>query len=238
MKIFAIADLHLSMDMNVDKPMDIFGMGWENHALRLEENWRNAIDDGDIVILPGDLSWGLKFEEALSDLEWIHSLSGNKVIFKGNHDLWWNGINKLNSLYEDMHFVQNEAYLANDELAICGTRGWILPDTDEFTDQDEKIYLRELRRLETSLKDARSKGAKEILAVMHYPPAYINNLNTEFTDLLNEFNVKTCIYGHLHGANNFRKALTGEYNGINYKLVSLDYLGAKPKLIYDNGFVY
>lgn len=237
MRIFAIADLHLSMGDNIDKPMDIFGEGWENHATRLKRNWEAEIDPEDVVVIPGDLSWGLKLEEALPDLEWIHNLPGTKVIFKGNHDLWWSGINKLNSLYEDMHFIQNQAFFINDEIAVCGTRGWNIPEDEDSIEHDRKIYKRELKRLENSLMEACSKEAKEILAVMHYPPAYINKRTTDFTKMLHKYNVKNCIYGHLHGASNFGKALMGKHDDINYKLVSLDYLCANPELIYNDGFL-
>lgn len=237
MRIFAIADLHLSLNENVDKPMDIFGSGWENHTARLEHNWKKEIREEDIVVLPGDLSWGLKFEEALPDLEWIHNLPGTKVAFKGNHDLWWSGIKKLNALFDDMHFVQNEAFMASEDLAICGARGWVIPGTDDFTEHDQKIYDRELRRLENSLKDAVSSGAREILVAMHYPPAYIKKPTTEFTKVLHKYGITHCVYGHLHGMLNFGRALRGVHDGIYYRLVSLDYLYAQPRLIYDDGFV-
>lgn len=237
MRIFGIADLHLSMGDNIDKPMDIFGGGWENHVTRLKANWEAEITEDDAVVIPGDLSWGLKLSEAMADLEWIHSLPGEKIIFKGNHDLWWSGIKKLNALYEDMHFIQNEAFILNNGIAICGTRGWTVPEAENSDEQDQKIYIRELNRLENSLKYACSKDISEILVAMHYPPAYINRKSTGFTDLLKKYGVGHCIYGHLHGATNFGKALTGTHDSINYKLVSLDYLNAKPELIYDEGFL-
>lgn len=237
MRIFAIADLHLSMGDNIDKPMDIFGDGWEDHVTRLKENWEAEINEDDVVVIPGDISWGLKLSEAMADLEWIHNLPGTKVIIKGNHDLWWSGIKKLNALYDDMHFIQNQAFILDNGLAICGTRGWTIQDDDNSLEHNQKIYMRELNRLENSLKDACFSKAREILVALHYPPAYINRQSTEFTDLLKKYDVKNCIYGHLHGAPNFGKALTGMHDSINYKLVSLDYLYAKPELIYDNGFL-
>ncbi len=237
MRIFAIADLHLSMGDEINKPMDIFGDGWENHDTRLRENWETEINEEDVVVIPGDLSWGLKLSEAKADLEWIHSLPGKKVIIKGNHDLWWSGIKKLNSLYEDMYFIQNEAFIMDNGIAICGTRGWTIPEDNNSDEQEQKIYFRELRRLENSLKYACSNGAKDILVALHYPPAYSNRKSTGFTDILKKYDVKTCIYGHLHGTTNFGKALMGVYESINYKLVSLDYLFAKPALIYDDGFL-
>ena len=133
MKIFAIADLHLSFHENIDKPMSIFGAGWEDYEKRLSDYWHELISPEDVVILPGDLSWGLSLEEALPDLEWIHRLPGRKVLLKGNHDLWWSRITYLNTLYEDIHFLQNDCVLLTEEetggerIAICGSRGWVLP---------------------------------------------------------------------------------------------------------------
>lgn len=89
MKIFAIGDLHLSMGEDIEKPMDIFGGEWVGHAEKLYNNWTESVTDDDIVIVCGDISWGLRLDEAVADLEWIHNLPGTKVFFKGNHDLWW-----------------------------------------------------------------------------------------------------------------------------------------------------
>ena len=131
MALYGIADLHLSF--TADKPMDIYGPAWENHTKRLEENWRGTISQEDTVIIAGDISWGLKLEEAMADLEWIHALPGFKVLFKGNHDPWWASISRLNSLFDDMYFVQNSFYPYGD-TAICGTRGWLCPGSSEFTE--------------------------------------------------------------------------------------------------------
>ena len=153
MSIYAIADLHLSFASSVEKPMDIYGPRWHDHAQRLHDNWCSRITDDDTVIIAGDISWGLKLEEAKPDLDWVAALPGQKVILKGNHDLWWNGITKLNNMYENITFLQNDFYLAED-IYICGSRGWLTPDNDEFGEDDEKIYRRELMRLEASLQKA------------------------------------------------------------------------------------
>lgn len=237
MKIYAIGDLHLGFGENVNKPMGVFGSGWENHEERLKNNWEELVGGDDIVILPGDISWGLKLEDAVADLDWIHDLPGKKVIFKGNHDLWWTGIKRLNSMYDDMYFMQNEAYMVNDEIAIAGARGWITPGSDEFDEHDDKIYKREIMRLEMSLKAAARKGAATIIAAMHYPPAYAGGDATGFSELFAEYGIKYCVYGHLHGAVAFGSGIRGKSGCTYYKLVSLDYLGARPKLIYDGVFI-
>ena len=165
MSIFAIADLHLSFCPDICKPMDIYGPEWENHAERIEENWRSVVTDEDTVVLPGDISWGLKLEEARYDLEWIEALPGRKVVFKGNHDLWWRGITRLNSMDETVTFIQNDCYEA-EGVFICGTRGWVTPDSDDYTEADEKIYNRELLRLRASLEKAVAAGARRLQAAL------------------------------------------------------------------------
>ena len=94
------------------------------------------------------------------------------------------------------------------------------------------MYLREQGRLRNSLVDAKKKGASRIIMAMHYPPAKVEE--TEFTRIMQEYGVTQCVYGHLHGMVAWNNGIKGEHGGIDYKLVSLDYLGAKPKLIYDS----
>lgn len=235
MKIFGISDLHLSFNENINKPMDVFGTGWSHHSERLEEFWRELISDEDLVLIPGDISWGLKLEEAIADFDWIHGLPGMKIISKGNHDLWWGRINYLNSLYEDIVFLQNDCYvLENEGIVIAASRGWPYPGSEEYSEHDEKIYARELSRMRLGL-DAARKSAPEarILACLHYPPSDPAGRRTGFTDILEEYGVWKCVYGHLHGFNSFGRGIRGNVRGVEYQLVSLDYLGARPKLIYD-----
>jgi len=233
MKIYAIADTHLSFDSNIDKPMGVFGLGWENHEQRLREAWEERVSDEDIVLIPGDISWALKIEEAMADFEWLHNLPGLKIISKGNHDLWWSRISYLNSLYNDIIFLQNESYYAEElNTVICATRGWPYPGLDEYTEHDEKLYARELHRLKLGLDSAVSKApGAEIIVALHYPPSDPSGRETEFTKLLEEYGVSTCVYGHLHGQIAFNKGIKGTFRGVRYMLVSLDYLGAIPKLI-------
>lgn len=227
MKIFAIADLHLSFDERVQKPMDIYGGHWLNHTDRLKENWEETITKEDIVLIPGDISWALKKEEALVDLEWIQELPGRKILTKGNHDLWWTGVGKLNKLYENMIFLQNDFYAAGD-IAICGCRGWVCPGSDEFTLHDNKIYERELLRLEFSLSAAEKMGFKRIVGMMHYPPTNDRMQNSGFTELFSKYGVERVVYGHLHGKDGYKNGLKGVMNGVEYSLTSLDYLQCKP----------
>ena len=233
MKIFGIADTHLSFSPSVDKPMSIFGEGWDNYEDRLEKAWRSLISEEDYVVIPGDISWGLKFQEAVPDLDFIHSLPGRKILLKGNHDLWWSKITMLNTLYDDMIFIQNSCVPAGDSgVVICGSRGWKLPWAEDFDEHDRKIYNRELLRLESSLKEGRKKG-DILIAAMHYPPAEEGRRQSNFTSLLEEYGVKICVYGHLHGPAAFGKGIKGLQNGTEYKLISLDYLGGIPKLIME-----
>ena len=230
MKIFAIGDLHLSMGEDIEKPMDIFGGEWVGHAEKLYNNWTESVTNDDIVIVCGDISWGLRLDEAVADLEWIHNLPGTKVFFKGNHDLWWQSAGRLNKMYDDgtMNFMQCKAYIAGD-VAICGSRGWICPGTDGFSEHDRKIYDREAARLRLSLEEGKKQGIKKIIGVLHYPPTNDKHQASDFTRLMEEDCVKTCVYGHLHGTDVFPIGLKGIYNGVEYRLVSLDYLQAKPE---------
>lgn len=233
MKIFAISDLHLSFSS--DKPMDVFGSEWENHDLKIKEKWEELIEERDIVIIPGDISWGMKRQDTEADFRWIHELPGTKLFFKGNHDLWWTTPAKLNAMYSDMIFLQNNYYPAGD-IAVCGTRGWNLPQSSaQWTDHDEKIYRRELGRLRTSLEAARKDGFEKLIAALHYPPIEMQNRSTGFTEILQEFGVCTVLYGHLHGSVAHRFAFEGVHEGIQYRLVSCDYLKFKPALIAQAG---
>ena len=234
MKVFAIGDLHLSLDERIKKPMDIFGSRWVNHHERVKEHWEALVGEGDVVLIPGDISWGLREDEALADLAWIDSLPGRKVLTKGNHDLWWTTVSRLNKHFADMVFLQNKAVMISDKVAICGSRGWICPGTDGFGEHDQKIYNREVLRMEMSLEDAKRQGAEVIIAALHYPPTNDKHQDSGFTDLMTKYGVKTCVYGHLHGKDAFKNGIKGIYNGVEYKLVSLDYLEGEPALIYSD----
>lgn len=241
MKIFAISDLHLATDERVNKPMDMFGPGWENHPNKLKAAWNSLVSDEDVVIIPGDISWGLRLDEAIPDFDWLHELPGKKLISKGNHDLWWSRINYLNSLYDDIVFLQNECYyIESENIVICATRAWAYPGSEEYTDHDEKIYRRELQRLKLGLDGAKKTAPDaDLIVALHYPPSDAAARETEFTTLLEDYGTKICLYGHLHGYIAYGRGIKGHHNGVDYKLVSLDYMDGIPKLIYtsESGYI-
>jgi predicted phosphohydrolase len=228
MKILAIADLHLSSSSN--KPMDIFGERWSNHMEVLFKNWVKIVDDQDVVLIPGDISWGMRLDEAKADLDRLEKLPGQKICIRGNHDYWWDRPGKLNKLYERLYFLQNKAYCIG-RIGICGSRGWTCPNDLTEHEEDEKILSRELIRMRLSLEDALNKNAKQIIVMMHYPPTYSEDKTSPFTVLFQKYPVSHVIYGHLHDAASWRGALQGMHTGIRYQLVAADYLGFLPLLI-------
>lgn len=231
MKIWGLSDLHLSFSS--DKPMDIFGDHWRNHADKMAEHWDALVDHDDVVICPGDLSWAMKLEEAGRDLEWIGARPGLKILVKGNHDLWWSGIGKVRAFIPGSCIaLQNDCYDIG-EFVVAGSRCWTAPGSHDYTEHDEKISLRELERLRMSLdKAVQIAKGRPIIAAIHYPPFTIKQENTRFADLLEKYPVKICVYGHLHGEKSFRYAFEGERNGIIYMMLSCDYLNFKPRLVW------
>ena len=230
MSIFVIADLHLSFKN--PKPMNIFGDNWENHELKIQEDWKNKVKQNDLVILPGDFSWAMNLEDAYLDFKFLNELPGKKLMLKGNHDYWWTTLNKMRKFLEDnnfnnIDFIHNNSYCYENYI-IAGTRGWTLTNSDT----SKKILKRELIRLELSLQEgiANYGKDKEILVFMHYPPISSKFLESEaemqFIELMNKYNVKTCMYGHLHSRSH-KDAVEGKIKGIDFKLVSADYLDFK-----------
>lgn len=227
MSLYAMSDLHLSHFK--EKPMDIFDEIWHNHTEKILKNWNEIVSCDDTVIVNGDLSWGMAMEEAKLDLDFISALNGNKIIVQGNHDYYWNSTSKLNDMYSNMFFIKNN-YAVYEDYAICGTKGWICPNDTRYTDHDNKIYKREAGRLKFSLDMAIKNGYNEsnIIVATHFPPTNDSQENSLFTDILKSYNIKRVIYGHLHGANKYNNSLLGNINGIEYSLVSADYLNFKP----------
>lgn len=226
--IYTIGDLHLSL--GCDKPMDIFP-GWTNYLERLENNWNSKITADDTVVLLGDHSWAMKLENSLADLEFIDKrLNGRKILVKGNHDLWWQTMNKVTSFavqngLTTLSFLFNNSYLV-DGKAICGTRGWI---SENGEPADAKVLNREAGRLELSLQAAMKLGG-ELVAFIHYPPIYGQEENVPITDILHKYGVKRCYYAHLHGRG-IKCAFNGQHDGVEYKLVSADGVGFDPILV-------
>lgn len=227
MKIFAIADLHLSGNPPM-KPMEIFGDNWINHWEKIKKEWSHIVSPEDVVLLAGDTSWALKLDDALVDLNEIIVLPGKKIIVKGNHDYWWQSQKKMTTAVAgELSFLQNNFYIA-DHFAICGSRGWICPDDPCFTTEDQAIYSREVLRVKNSLTAAKQAGFQDIILMLHYPP--IHTKENGFTALLEEFNVNFCIYGHLHGEA-AQYGPSGYLNDTTCYLVACDALDFKLKRI-------
>ena len=233
MALYIIGDLHLSF--GTDKPMNIFGGNWDNHTEKLKKDWLSKVNQKDTVILAGDFSWATYIKDTYKDFEYINELPGKKILLKGNHDYWWTTITSMRNYLEEnnfknIDFLYNNSYEIDNKI-IVGTRGWLLSDTDNA----EKMINRETARLELSVKDAIEKYGedKEIICIIHYPPITKTNTNNKFTQLMKKYNIKKCYYAHLHG-NSHNEAVEGNINGIEYKLISGDYLDFKLVKIIDN----
>ena len=229
MALYAIGDLHLCL--GAPKPMDIFGGNWTGYMEKLKEGM-SVITEKDTTVLLGDLSWALSLEESAADFAWINEIPGRKILLKGNHDYWWSTAAKFRKFCEANGFTNMEILNNNcfeyDDWAICGTRGWFFEEERSGT-HDEKVFRRELCRLEASLKAA---GEKQKLVFLHYPPKYKGYECREILELLEEYEVRRCFYGHLHGGSH-RLALEGLWDGVEYRLVAADYLNFKPyKVIF------
>lgn len=229
MALYAISDLHLAF--NDDKPMDIFGDRWLNHDDKIKRNWTNIVSEEDMVLIAGDISWAMTAENSKADLEWIDSLPGKKIISKGNHDFWWGSITKLNSMFNNTKFLQNNFYTYKD-YAICGSRGWVCPDAERFTEKDRKIFSRELIRLRLSLDNAKEAGYKKFVVMLHYPPTSEKFEESEFIKIFKEYEVEKVIYGHLHGPA-LSNLLEGYRDGIQYIMTSADKINFSPELILE-----
>ena len=224
MALYAIGDLHLCL--GAEKPMDIFGGAWVGYMDKLKDGL-SCITDGDTTVLLGDLSWALDMQSAREDFAFINEIPGRKIILKGNHDYWWSTAAKFNKFCADngftnMHLLNNNFFEYGD-YAICGTRGWFFEE-NRSGEHDEKVFKRELIRLEASLKAA---GEREKIVFLHYPPRYKGYTCEEILELLRQYEVKQCFYGHLHGPSH-KLAMEGLWDGTEFRLVSADYLNFKP----------
>lgn len=230
MKIYAISDLHLSTV--AQKPMDVFGGKWEGYIDKIKINWNDKIKDEDLVLVAGDISWGMKLDEAKPDLDFLGDLPGTKVIIKGNHEYWWKSISSVREILPpSVKAIQNDA-IKFDDVIICGTRGWIVPETNkEMSDEDTKIYKREVQRLKLSLMSAKTlqTNGENIIAMIHFPPFNSNKEQNELLSLFEEYGVKAVIFGHIHGYTNCPNVY--ENNGVIYYLTSCDHINNDPILI-------
>lgn len=224
MSLYVIGDLHLSV--GVEKPMDVFG-GWENYTEKLIVNWKQSVSVDDTVVIPGDVSWGMTLPEALPDFQLLESLPGVKILLKGNHDYWWETASKMTRFFVDhglttIKILHNNTFSADGAL-LCGTRGWL---NDAQDPHNRKILFREAERLRMSLRAANGLQG-ERLAFLHYPPMFRNSESEEITEVLREFGIRRCFFGHIHGEN-IRYAFEGVRDGVEYRLVSADALGFQP----------
>ncbi len=225
--LYAIGDLHLSF--SADKKMDVFGGVWEGYQDKIREGLL-GLKPNDIVVLCGDTSWGMTLPESLLDFHFLESFRCHKILLKGNHDYWWETASKMRRFFEDngLHsfdILHNNAFLVGN-TAICGTRGWFFEE-EKGNPSDYKIMMREIGRLRASLESGRKLTGGELIVFLHYPPLYEGYRCDELVDLMREFGVRRCFYGHLHGYARAR-AIEGLYKGIYYQLISSDHLGFVP----------
>ena len=229
MAVFTIADLHLSFSVN--KPMDIFGSSWENHAEKLQEYWNYMVQDGDTVIVPGDISWAMKLEEAYEDFKFINSLNGNKIIMKGNHDYWWQSMKKLQEFtkensFDTITFLHNTAEIV-ENLIVCGSRGWSCETSP--SSEDRKIISREAQRFDLSItkaKELNTDESREIVAFSHYPVLLPGEETSPILEVLIKHGIKRLYYGHLHSVKEHQ--IIKSAGGIELNLVSSDFRHFTP----------
>ena len=224
MALYAIGDLHLCL--GAPKPMDIFGGAWVGYMDKLKSGM-SGIGPDDTTVLLGDLSWSLDLSNAKADFAWINEIPGRKIILKGNHDYWWSTAAKFQKFcmengFENLHLLNNN-FFEYEGYAICGTRGWFFEEA-RSGQHDEKVFKRELIRLETSLKAA---GERPKLVFLHYPPRYKGYECSEILSLLEKYEVRRCFYGHLHGGSH-KLATEGLWDGVDFRLVAADYIGFRP----------
>ncbi|MBQ5561953.1 MAG: metallophosphoesterase [Clostridia bacterium] len=223
--IYTIADLHLSF--GEDKSMEVF-RGWENYTERIKQNWQRIVEPDDTVVIAGDISWAMKLSEINEDFQFIQKLNGKKIILKGNHDYWWTTKLKMDRYliengFDSVRILHNNYFMVED-TAICGTRGWFY---DAEKDEDMLILKREVGRLKMSIEPAIKDGYEPVV-FLHYPPIYNNIECEEIMNVLREYNIKKCFYGHVHEGNAAKKAFNGEKDGISFRLIACDYIKFTP----------
>lgn len=228
MAVYTIADLHLSLDGK--KPMDVFP-GWNDYVSRLTKNWNALVTPQDTVVIAGDISWAMKLEDADLDFAYLDRLPGKKLLLKGNHDYWWSTRKKIeayltNRGFSTLSIVHNSAVPVG-EIAVCGTRGWLY---NAETPEDQKIVNREVGRLTTSLREAELLGLRPVV-FLHYPPLYDDQRCEEILNVLKEWNIRDCYFGHIHGSQAAKRAVVGEYSGIKMHLISCDTVQFTPVLV-------
>lgn len=238
MSIFAIADLHLSTGAGTNKSMEVFGKRWLGYTEKLRRNWESVVRDEDTVVIPGDISWAMRLEEALSDLQFLQSLPGQKLIGKGNHDFWWATASKMSRFFADhglrsLSVLYNNAYLVEGRV-LCGTRGWFLEERQQNTvgtPDYARVVGREVIRLRLSLNAAEDLCRAEVSAgrvrppitvFLHFPPVWLDFVCREMVDTLHEYGVRECLFGHIHGM--YKVPRSTVFEGITMTLCSSDYM--------------
>ncbi len=225
--IYAISDLHL--DVTKEKDMNVFGDTWMDYEKKIFENWKSLVKEDDLVLVPGDISWAMNLEEAYEDLIRIDELPGRKILLKGNHDYWWQSLNKINKVgFKSLEFLQNNSFI-HEKTLIVGTRGWADPSSSEFKEADRKVFERELLRMDLSIKD-NEEEFEDIIAIMHYPPFTREKEPNEFEEIFIDNKVSKVIYGHLHGKG-LENVVEGRVNGIDYYCASADHIDFRPIII-------
>lgn len=230
MALFAIADTHISI--STGKTMSVFS-GWSDYEQRLARNWSAVVKPEDTVVIAGDISWAMSLEEGYEDFKFLDSLPGRKLIMKGNHDYWWSTKSKADDFFEKSGFttlniLNNNTYVEGN-LAVCGTRGWFFDAQD---DADKKVVLREAGRLRASILAAKETGLEPV-AFLHYPPLTLTQRCDEIYNVLCEEKIRRCYYGHLHSYSH-TAAYIGKSDGIDFQLISADYLEFCLKPVYEN----
>ena len=230
MALYALGDLHLSFQ--ADKPMDAFGKVWKHHEKKIEKFVRKVVKPEDTLVLTGDHSWGRKLTECREDLSFIEQLPGKKILLRGNHDMFWDAkkTENLNEMFRGkLEFLQNNFYTYED-YALVGTKGYCYEGKDSY-EHFLKIRERELGRLRCSFEGAKAAGYEKFIMFLHYPPTSIGEMESPFTLMAQEFGAEKVIYSHCHGEKRYDDSFKGYVDGIEYKLVSGDYLNFKPELV-------
>ncbi|MCM1506914.1 MAG: metallophosphoesterase [Ruminococcus flavefaciens] len=229
MSLWVIADLHLCQG-NPEKTMSIFS-GWKNYQELIKKNWLALVKPDDTVVIAGDISWGMSLQDSAKDFHFIENLTGQKIIIKGNHDYWWSTKKKMDDFLtaegcESIKILHNN-HFRYENYGICGTRGWV---SIKGETQDEKVLKREVQRLETSIKSALAENLTPIV-FMHYPPIFATNFNYDILEILYRYDIKDCYYGHIHGRSAHELCIKNTYDGINFHLISGDYLQFIPEKV-------
>ena len=244
MSLYALGDLHLSFQ--TDKSMDKFGRVWKNHERKIEKYVNKIVKPEDTLVLTGDHSWGRKLAECEEDLAFIGRLPGQKILLRGNHDMFWDAkkTNRLNEMFQGKLFFLQNNFVPYEDYALVGTKGYtfegpfylnrrgqIVGWDEEKEAHARKLVSREMDRLRESFRQAQEAGYRKFIMFLHYPPTNILEKTSPFMEIAEEYGVETVVYSHCHGESRFGDSIRGEYRGVNYMLVSGDYLNFRPALV-------